>query len=178
MNRIITGKHIELGESLKNQLEKTFDSFYKYNLDFFSERVIITENKKKEFQVEFILKLKQKRTVIVEASDKDVYEAVGIAAQKAEKALRRLADKIKDPRKNTSLKDLQPEDLEIVDSITMEEKVENLVIKQKKLEKFMTIEDAISELESNENRIFFVFNDEAGISRTIYKRKDGNIGIY
>ena len=171
MNTHIIGRQIEVGDVLKDHIYATIDEFKKYNLNVISTNVII-KKEKKEFRVEFIFNIKGKHTVVINSADKDVYNAIDKAQSKAAKALRRLSTKIKDSYKDKdSIKDLE--------LITDEEPEKEIALIQMslKLQKPLDIEEAIGKLNTSKNG-FLVFNDNEGIQRTIFKREDGNIGIF
>jgi len=182
MNRSIYGKHIEIGDSLRDYINKTFDGFEKYNMEILTEKAVISENKKKFFEAEFIITIKGKHSIVIKSEHKDVYEAIAETASRVEKAIRRLSDKIKDHRKKTSLKELSAESAVLSNAAdverTIEDDIDNLIQMEMKLKKPMDIEDAIKKLREDDNIQFFVFNDRSGNMRTIYKRADGNIGVY
>jgi len=171
MNIHIIGRQVEIGEALTNHIYATIDEFKKYNLNVISTNVIL-KKEKKEFNVEFIFNIKGKHTVVINAADKDVYNAIDKAQSKAAKALRRLADKIKDAHKDKeSIRELEVEGTET------EDKEPELIQMSLKLQKPLDIDEAIEKLNTSKNG-FLVFNDSQGIQRTIFKREDGNIGIF
>ncbi len=64
--------------------------------------------------VELVINLKDKNTIVITQRDKDVYTAMDIAIDRAQKALRRHADKIKD-HKVMSFKDMGVEAEAVLD---------------------------------------------------------------
>ena len=171
MNIHIIGRQIEIGDTLRDHVYATLEEFKKYNLNVISTNVIL-KKEKKEFRVELIFNIKGKHTIVINAGDKDVYNAIDKAQQKAAKALRRLASKIKDGYQDKeSLRDL-----ELLDEEKPEKEVE-LIQMNLKLQKPLDIEEAIDKLNDSKNN-FLVFNDNQGIQRTIFQREDGNIGIF
>jgi len=176
----IISKKVEIGNNFKDAVNKVFESFEKYNLNIISRKAIISKNKQKEIEVELVLELKGKHSIIIKSKNKDIYEALIDATERVEKALRRLSDKIKNHKKNISLRDLAPEEavLHTDTEKTIDEEINDLVPMEMTLKKPIDIEDAIMKLRGNKNIQFFVFNDRSGNTRTIYKRADGKIGIY
>ena len=171
MNTHIIGRQVEVGEALSDHIYATIDDFKKYNLHVISTNVIL-KKEKKEFKVELIFNIKGKHTIVINAGDKDVYTAIDKAQAKAAKALRRLSDKLKDSHKDKdSLRDL-----EVIEEDVSEKEIE-LIQMSLKLQKPLDIDEAIQKLKDGDN-VFLVFNDNQGIQRTIFERKDGNIGIF
>ncbi len=96
------------------------------------------------------------------------------AFSRAQKALRRHADKIKG-HKVMSFKDLGKEAEAILD-LDVDE-VE-LVPMDLESHKPLDFDEAIEALKAEKKRQFIVFNDYDGHMRVMYKRADGKFGLY
>jgi len=176
MSKNIVGRHYELSDSIREHISASIDGLDKYNLNIISSNTIITaDNKtKKNISVELVLNLKDKNTIVITQSDKDVYAATDTAFSRAEKALRRHADKIKD-HKVMSFKDLGEEAEAVLD---LEPEEVELVPMDLELHKPLDFEEAIDALKAEKKRQFIVFNDHDGLMRVMYKRADGKFGLY
>lgn len=177
MNKHIVGRHFELTDPIKAYVETAIDGLSKYNLEIISATTLISgdeKNGRKGFSVEFVIKLKEKYTIVITQRDKDVYAAVDIAIERVKKSLRRHADKIKN-HKVMSFKDLGSDAVAVSDVDT--EDVE-IVPMDLELHKPMDFDDAIIALKEEKKRQFIVFNDHDGLMRVMYKRADGQFGLY
>ena len=176
MSKNIVGRHYELSDSIREHISESIDGLDKYNLNIISSNIIITADSKtkKNVSVELVLNLKDKNTIVITQSDKDVYAAAGTAFSRAEKALRRHADKIKN-HKIMSFKDLGEEAEAVLELDTQE--IE-LVPMDLELHKPLDFEEAIEALKAENKRQFIVFNDHDGLMRVMYKRADGKFGLY
>ena len=176
MSKNIVGRHYELSDSIREHISESIDGLSKYNLNIISSNTIITADSKskKNVSVELVLNLKDKNTIVITQSDKDVYTATDTAFSRAEKALRRHADKIKN-HKIMSFKDLG-EEAEAV--LEMDTKEVELVPMDLELHKPLDFEEAIEALKAEKKRQFIVFNDHDGLMRVMYKRADGKFGLY
>jgi len=176
MSKNIVGRHYELSDSIREHISESLDGLNKYNLNIISSNTIITaDNKtKKNVSVELVLNLKDKNTIVITQTDKDVYAAADTAFSRAEKALRRHADKIKD-HKVMSFKDLGEEAEAVLD---LEPEEVELVPMDLELHKPLDFEEAIEALKAEKKRQFIVFNDHDGLMRVMYKRADGKFGLY
>jgi len=176
MSKNIVGRHYELSDSIRNHISESIDALDKYNLDIISSNTIITaDNKnKRNVSVELVLNLKDKNTIVITQTDKDVYAATDTAFSRAEKALRRHADKIKD-HKVMSFKDLGEEAEAVLD---LEPEEVEIVPMDLELHKPLDFEEAIEALKAEKKRQFIVFNDHDGLMRVMYKRADGKFGLY
>ena len=176
MSKNIVGRHYELSDSIREHISESIDGLDKYNLNIISSNTIITADSKskKNVSVELVLNLKDKNTIVITQSDKDVYAATDTAFSRAQKALRRHADKIKN-HKIMSFKDLG-EEAEAV--LEMDSKEVELVPMDLELHKPLDFEEAIDALKAEKKRQFIVFNDHDGLMRVMYKRADGKFGLY
>jgi putative sigma-54 modulation protein len=177
MSKNIVGRHFDLSDSIREHISESIDGLDKYNLNIISSNTIVTANNKSKegVAVELVLNLKDKNTIVITQSDKDVYSATDSAIERAKKALRRHADKIKD-HKVMSFKDLGVEAEAVLDLET-EDEVE-LVPMDLELHKPLDFEEAIDALKAEKKRQFIVFNDHDGLMRVMYKRADGKFGLY
>jgi len=176
MSKNIVGRHYELSDSIRNHISESIDALDKYNLNIISSNTIITADSKnkKNVSVELVLNLKDKNTIVITQTDKDVYAATDTAFSRAEKALRRHADKIKD-HKVMSFKDLGEEAEAVLD---LEPEEVEIVPMDLELHKPLDFEEAIEALKAEKKRQFIVFNDHDGLMRVMYKRADGKFGLY
>ncbi len=177
MNKHIVGRHFDLTDPIKDYAEEAIDGLRKYNLEIISVTTLISADEKggkKGFVVEFVVKLKEKYTIVITQNDKDVYAAIDIAIERVKKSLRRHSDKIKD-HKVMSFKDLGAE-AEAISDIDTDEV--DIVPMDLELHKPMDFDDAITALKEEKKRQFIVFNDSDGLMRVMYKRADGKFGLY
>ncbi len=172
MNTSVVGKNLELTEPIKNYAQSAFDAIKKYNLDIISANMVLSEDKKGLFGVEFVINVKDKHTVVITQKDKDLYAAIDLALDRAKKNLRRYADKIKD-NNNGGIKELDNGEKEIEENFEDEE----IIPLEPKLYKPLDFEEAKLMLnESGEN--FFVFYDIDGNMRVLTKLDNGKYGLY
>ncbi len=181
MNKHIAGRHFELTEPIKNYINSALDSLEKYNLNIISAHCIIsgdTKNGKKGFNVEFVVNLKDKNTVVITQRDKDVYAAIDLAIERLKKSLRRYSDKIKD-HSTMSLRELESEIEEAEEQLDYLKDIdEDIVPMDLELHKPLDFEEARDILREDPKRQFIVFNDNDGRLRVMYKRADGRYGLY
>jgi putative sigma-54 modulation protein len=176
MSKNIVGRHFELSDSIKKYISDSIDDLNKYNVEIISTSTIISgDNKNKAgVLVELVINLKDKNTIVITQRDKDVYAAVDIAMDRAKKALRRHANKIKD-HKIMSFKDLGSDAEAVLD---LEPEEVEIVPMDLELHKPLDFDEAIEALKAEKKRQFIVFNDYDGNMRVMYKRADGKFGLY
>ncbi len=180
MNRSIVGRHCELTENTREYINKTLDGLKKYNLDIISARVVISNNErngKKNYVAEFVINLKGKNTVVIDQKADELYGAIDLGIDRIKKSLRRYSDKIKD-HKNVSIKELGSEAEAVSEVINNENADPEIVPMGLDLYKPMDFDEVIDLLKADTKQQFYVFNDSEGNMRVMYKRADGNFGLY
>ncbi len=106
MNLHIHSKDLKLTDSVKVHIESAIDSFTKYSLDITTINVnIIAE--KKNVLVEFDIHIAHAKPVVINQRDDVLDAAIDLAIERANKALRRLHDRVVSQKKQGSLKDLE-----------------------------------------------------------------------
>jgi len=176
MSKNIVGRHFDLSDSLRNYISESIDGLNKYNLNIISTNTIISgDNKNRDgVLLELVINLKDKNTIVITQRDKDVYSAADLAIGRAQKALRRYADKIKD-HKIMSFKDMGEEAEAVLD---LEPEEVEIIPMDLELHKPLDFDEAIEALKAEKKRQFIVFNDHDGLMRVMYKRADGKFGLY
>ncbi len=181
MNVSVVARAMDMTDSIKEHLERSIESLKKYHLDIISVRAVVSADEKKGkkgFSVEFTINLPQKKTIVIKQVDKDLYAAIDMATDRAQKVLRRHHDK-EVTHRVTKLTDvenlnlLEPEDIDE----SLEEDFDEIVPMELDIYKPLTIEEALEMLKSS-NKQFFIFNDMDGKLRVLYKRKDNKYGLY
>ena len=180
MNMSVVGRQFELTDAIKGHIQSAVESLKKFNLDIISTRVVVSadeKNGKKGYIVEFTINLPQKNTVVIKQKDKDVYAAIDLAVDRAQKVLRRHHDKMTDHRvvKPSEIANVNIE--EIVDADIHEEDVDEIVPMELDLYKPMEIEEALQLLKES-NKQFLIFIDKDDKTRVLFKRKDNKFGLY
>ncbi len=180
MNISLVGRQIELTESMKAHMNSAIESLTKYNLDIISVRAVVSadeKNGKKGFSVEFAINLPQKNTVVIKQKDKDVYAAVDLAIDRAQKVLRRHHDKVTEHK---AVKVSEFANLNIPDTdneYESDSEIDEIVPMELELYKPLDIEEALDMLKQS-NMQFFIFNDKDDKTRVLYKRADNRYGLY
>jgi putative sigma-54 modulation protein len=181
MNISLTGRHVELTEPIKQHMQSSINTLNKYNLDIISvSAVASTEERKgkRGVSIEFTINLAGRNTIVIKQRDDDLYAAIDIAIDRAQKALRRLNERSND-HSNDSLNEAKNE---AISSINLSEKSEaledDIVPVDMTLHKPREIADVLEDLRESANKQFEVFNDLEGKTRVLYKRSDGKFGLF
>lgn len=186
MHIIITSRHFDLTDSIKDYICHLAEGLEKYNLDILNMRVVIShqekrgskkgEKKKKHFwTIDLSVSLAHTNTVVISQNDKDLYAAADLAMGRMHKILRRYHDKIN--HKHTIPSEAIMANAILRDEALAHKGEDEIVPMDLDLHKPLDIEDALERLKGSSQQ-FFVFNDKDSKMRVIYKRIDGKYGLY
>ena len=179
MNVSIVGKQFDLTDAIKDHISAAISSLEKYNLDIISARAVVTadeRNGKKGFSVEFVIMLPNKNSVVIKQKDKDVYAAVDLAIDRAQKVLRRHSDKTKE-HKAEKLEEIEAQKILEEEKKAFEELADEIIPMELDLYKPTELEEALEKLKESDKQ-FLVFNDMDNHMRVLYRRGDGKYGLY
>lgn len=105
MNVQIHTKEITLTDNTREHVNAAIENFQRYSLDITTVNVHL--NKEKQgVSVEFDIHIAHNTPVVINQNDEALDAAIDLAIERANKALRRLHDKVKDNNK-TSIKDME-----------------------------------------------------------------------
>jgi putative sigma-54 modulation protein len=166
MNVSIVGRHLDVTDGMKSAVNSVIEDIQKYNLDIIAVKVIIEQNKKTEFKVEFNVQVANKGAIVITQKDKDFYKACDFAKDRLEKVLRRYHDKLVSHRVKQD-----------IPAVVVDNEDDEIVPVDLLAEKPMSIEEAVAEFKQT-NEAFMVFKDTEDTTRVLYRRKDGKFGLY
>jgi len=177
MNLSMTGRNIELTDAIKDHITASVETLKKYNLDIISVNVIVSTQSKKGKEhsvVEFVINLAHKNTIVIKQNDQDLYAAIDLATDRAQKAMRRLHDKEVDHQK-VGLNEAKAEDVCV--KAAAQEIEDEIVPVELDLYKPREVEDVLNDLKES-GKMFEIFLDNEHKTRVLYKRNDGKFGLY
>jgi putative sigma-54 modulation protein len=180
MNISLTGRHVELTEPIKEHMTSSIDTLNKYNLDIISVNAVASMQERKGKRgvtIEFTINLAGKNTIVIKQRDDDLYAAIDIAVDRAQKALRRLNDRNSDHR-NEGINEAKNEAGNGIDLSAESEALEDEIVPvELDLYKPREIADVLDELKES-NKQFEVFIDMDNKTRVLYKRSDEKFGLF
>jgi len=177
MNVSMTGRNVELTDAIKEHISSSIETLRKFNLDIISVNAILstqTKKGKEHFIIDFVINLAHKNTIIIKQNDADAYIAIDLATSRAQKALRRLHDKVTDHQK-VGLNEAKAENIDI--KSVLEDMEDEIVPVELDLYKPREVEDVLEDLKTNK-KMFEIFLDNENKTRVLYKRNDGRFGLY
>jgi len=105
MNTPIRTKDITLTDKTRAHIDAAKAHFMKYGLDITTINVLLSKEKS-GVRVEFDIHIAHNAPVVISQDDQDLDAAIDIAVERANKALRRLHEKVKSHR-GPGLKDME-----------------------------------------------------------------------
>ena len=180
MNISMTGRHVELTDAIKQHIQNSIESLDKFNLDIISVNAVASTSErhgKNRFTIEFNISLANKNSVVIKQSDADdLYAAIDIATDRAQKALRRIHDRNTDHR-NESINEAKTEASKAIDltqaALSGEDEIVPVELDTYKPQE---VADMLEELKEK-NLQFKVFMDIDSKTRVLYKKSDGKFGL-
>lgn len=181
MEILISGKHIEVGESLKAHIEKRLEEIlHKYLGRVVNVTVVITKEAHL-FKADINCNTGTSTGVIVKGSgaSEDVYASFDIAAEKIEKQLRRYKRRLTNHHKTGA--DIVPQAVSAKKYVLKDHEEEPhddapVIIAEQATEiETLTVSAAVMKMDLAELPALMFFNSANGRINVVYKRADGNI---
>ncbi|WP_195940039.1 ribosome hibernation-promoting factor, HPF/YfiA family [Romboutsia sp. 1001713B170131_170501_G6] len=165
----IISKHVKVTEAIREKIESKFEKLEKYINDDFDVHVKI-DVKRKNQSIEATVYTKHGTIVRAEECQEDLYSAIDLLYDKLYKQLRKYKTQmIRRNRKNESIRFDNIEEYEEID-------LDDDVIKRRKqfkMDKPITPEDAIVQMNLLGHQFFVFRNIETNETSIVYKRHDG-----
>lgn len=177
MNISLTGRGVELSDPIKDYLNNAITTLSKFNLDIISVQAVCTKNsagKKLGVSVEFTVNLAGKNTVVIKQNEDDMYAAIDMAIERAQKALRRMHDKLSD-HKHEGINSAKYANADVKSAA--QEGEDEIIPVELDSYKPREVAEVLDALKTGEKQ-FEIFLDIDGKTRVLYKRNDGRFGLY
>jgi len=177
MNISLTGRHLELTDAIKAHMNTSIETLSKYNMDIISVSVVASAQTKKGKEhsvVEFVINLAHKNSIIIKQNDGDLYAAIDLAIARAQKAMRRMHDRDVGHRK-AGLNEVKAENVDIKEASEANE--DEIVPVRLDLYKPREVEDVLTDLKDSD-KTFEIFLDNENKTRVLYKKNNGQFGLY
>ena len=171
MNIKVTGKNIEITDSIREYIEKKAEKLEKFEGK--NTEINVVCSVEREEQIVEIQINHDGEFIRIPEKNQDLYASIDLAMDRAERQLRKDKEKKLDKNRETSLKDkilgmFKGDDVEHAGQIT---KNKNYEIKP------ISVEDAKLKLEEKKDMFLPFVNIETNEVNVIYQRGDGTYGI-
>ena len=176
MNIIISGKQMELTNSIKNVIEEKIGRLDHYIHPETEVKVTVSAKKSRQ-KVEVTIIPISGPIIRAEDSEENLYAAIDVVYDKLNKQLRRYKNRLQDRHQEN--KSIRYETTDSEDFVGDENDEFNIVIKRhKKFDmKPMSEEEAILQMELIEHDFYMFRNIDTDEVSIVYKRKSGGYGV-
>lgn len=177
MDITITGRNLDLDDSLKRYIHKKLDKLERIYRRIYKCEVVLEEEKVRK-NAEIILYLKRNRVVAKESSP-DIYASIDNASETIRKQLRRLSGKLSSKRRKAMLsKIMRPVSrFSAAEEIIISEERGRIIKANFFADKPMLPEEARMELDIIGKNFIMFKNADTSEVNVLYKRGDRNYGL-
>lgn len=177
----VSGKNIDIGDSLREYTEKEVDNLIDKYVGEPIDANIVIEKDHRLFDVEACLHLYKGFVIKSNGTSDDPYKAVALALERLEDRIKKHKNKIKNKHRRseweTEASNAKGYVLERKDSTTEENDEEHLIIaEQEKYVLPLSVSEAVMKLDLTDMPVVMFKNAESGRINIVYKRPDGHIG--
>lgn len=179
MKTTISGKHIEIGESLRAHIESRIKEVISHYVPGLLEAHVVISKNSFQFLGEISLHVSHNFVVRAHADDADAYKCIDSTFTKLGSRLKRYKSRLKDRKRH-------PEPIETawsaqkytIDKETETHGEENpLIIAEMPREiNTLSVSEAVMRMDLCEASILMFRNPKDGQFNVVYRREDGNIG--
>lgn len=173
-----SGKHIEVGESLKAHIETTLKTIVNRHLgDVLEAQVVVSKDNTYQFTTDISIHVSRHFTVRAHAQDEDPYRSCDLALEKMEARIHRYKARLRD-QKRTRDEDISPAQQYVINT-QEEDKGEDtpLIIAEMSHEiHTLSVGEAVMRMDLSESPVMMFKNESSGHFNVVYRRHDGHIG--
>ena len=172
-----SGKHIEVGESLKTHIETTLKTMVTRHLGDVLEAHVVVSKRKLNFTTDISVHVSRHFTVRAHAEDGDPYRSCDLALEKMEARIHRYKTRLRD-QKRTPEEDIFPAQQYVI-SGQDEDKGEDtpLIIAEMSHEiPTLTVGEAVMRMDLSESPVIMFKNTKSDQFNVVYRRNDGHVG--
>lgn len=180
MNITVTGRHVDITDSMKEHAKNKVLKLEKYAPGLILDAHIIMDIEKYRHIVEITLKGK---TFTIHAKEEtgDMYSSIDILISKLEKKLRSIKEKLQDHHKK-STQQAEKQVMHLLSSQLKDDKKTDTekqisIIYEKIDDKPLFVEDAIIKLQESHNHFLAFLNAETNKVNVVYKKSDQEVGV-
>lgn len=175
----ITGKHIEVGESLTSHIENVVSNIsQRYFGDPIEAHIVVTKETHKFF-IDFSVHISKHFVVRTHGEDSDAYRACDQAAERMETRIRRYKSRLRDRKRHGDVDaSMLPAQQYIVNAHEEDQGNDTpLVIAEMSSHvPTLTVGEAVMRMDLSDQPVMMFKNSKHGGLNVVYKRPDGHVG--
>lgn len=180
----ISGKQLDIGESLQKHVKKELDVIIKKYAERPTNIIITFSKDRHEFLCETAIHLSTGLTVNAKSRANEIYTSLDLCAQRMEKQLRRYKRRLK-AHHNTRTTPIEfmgassyilASDTEAVEENEPETLQPIIIAEMKTKIHSLSVGEAVMQMELADEPVLFFKNEGQKELNVVFRRKDGNIG--
>lgn len=176
MSISISGKHIDIGESLSNHIKASVDNVAKKHFGELIDANVTVTKESHNFFTEVALHVSKNFIVRARAEDSDPYRSLDLSCEKLEKRVSKYKSRLRDRKRHV---DDEIPALKYVVSATEEDKGEDtplVIAEMASAVPTLTVGEAVMRMDLSDYPVLMFKNAKHGNLNVVYKRPDGHIG--
>ncbi|MGM0439529.1 MAG: ribosome hibernation-promoting factor, HPF/YfiA family [Chlamydiota bacterium] len=191
-NIIITGRHIDVTDSMKDYAKEKISKVERFSHHII-DIVVTMDIQKLEHRIDVVLKVDHIK-IKVQASTNDMYASIDQVADKLQNVLRRYKDRIKEHQARSLtavdmsvnvIKSTEEDEVEIINEKIEEQNKKELeevyhheVVKtEKRPLKMLTLKEAVMKMDLSQDTFMIYRSEEDQKLKVIYRRQDEDYGV-
>lgn len=178
MNISISGKHIEVGDSLKSHIEESLKSIVNRQLGGVLEvQALISKDNAYQFTTDISIHISRHFIVRAHASDTDAYRSCDLALERMVNRIHRYKARLRD-QKRGSEDTILPAQQYVINTQAEDKGEDNPIIIAEMSHDIPTISvgEAVMRMDLTESPVMMFKNPNSGHFNVVYRRNDGHIG--
>ena len=172
-----SGKHIEVGESLKTHIDSALKAIVKRHLGDVLEAQVIVSKDNYQFTTDISIHVSRHFTVRAHAQDTDPYRSCDLALEKMEARIHRYKARLRDQKRSRD-EEFLPAQQFVISSEDEDLGEETPIIIAEMTHDIQTLSvgEAVMRMDLSESPVMMFKNKKSGDFNVVYRREDGNIG--
>lgn len=172
-----SGKHIEVGESLKTHIETALKTMVSRQLGDVLEAHVVVSKGRYEFSTDISVHVSRHFTVRAHAEDGDPYRSYDLALEKMEARIHRYKARLRDQKRSRD-EDLLPAQQYVINAEEEDKGGDTpLIIAEMSHEiPTVTVGEAVMRMDLSDSAVMMFKNAMSGNFNVVYRRDDGHIG--
>jgi putative sigma-54 modulation protein len=181
MQLMVTGRHVDITEPLRQHIEKKIQKIEEYFDRIIEVRVVLSVEKYRQFAE--VTVLGNGIRFHSRESTEDMYVSVDKAIEKIEKQLRRQATKVRQTKRKKAVEPGMPAPAGTAPAGTARADIVEqygeyqVVVSDQFPAKPMSVEEAIMQLDTSDDDFFAFVNQQTNEVNLVFRRKEGGYGL-
>lgn len=179
MRMVISGKHLEITDAIRDYAEKKVGKIKRYFDNILEVDITLSvEHTKSEGDkhIADVLIFANGTKIKASAADANLYASIDEVVDVLENQVTKYKEKLRDNRHKGSEKILLKRSSQIAASEKLDSEIKKIVTTKLSATKPMSIEEAVLQMEAMNDDFYAFMNHETEEMNVVYKRKDGEYG--